>query len=295
MKKEIIENHIGKIQNARWNTFPAVTKHLFDYLDEFKETNQVLQKYEESRKKWINWPDGPRSSFGIRWSLPDNEEDCKALSYNIYKKIVETNDINGISLQLFRNKKLEDNIYDFNRTFLAYLVDALTDIINDPSMKTMHASDEVGGSTEIGDGIVFIIHGHDETMKTEVQLLLERAKIKHVVLHERPDRGRTIIEKLEDESENATYAISLFSPDDKIQNGEHRARQNVILELGYFIGKLTRKKVRILKKMNVEIPSDLQGLIYEPFDMAGAWKMKLIKELEDAGFNPDKDNVLRTL
>lgn len=294
MKKEIVENYLGKIQNARWNTFPAVTKHLFDYLDEFKETNQVIQKYEDSRKKWGNWPDGPSSSFGIQWSLPDNEDDCKTLSYNIYRKIVETNDINEISFQLFRNRKLEDNVYDLNRTFLAHLTGALTDIINDPSVKSKQASDKVG-PTEIREGTVFIIHGHDESMKTQVQLLLERAKIKNVILHDRPDRGRTIIEKLEDESEYATYAIALFSPDDEIQKGEHRARQNVILEVGYFIGKLTRAKVRILKKMNIEIPSDLQGVLYETYDMGGAWKMKLIKELEDAGFNPDKENVLKTL
>lgn len=142
---------------------------------------------------------------------------------------------------------------------------------------------------------VFIIHGHDENMKINVQLLLERAKVKGVVLHERPDRSRTIIDKLIEESQGAVYAIALFSPDDKTEDGEKRARQNVILELGYFIGLIGKQNVRILYKDGTSIPSDIQGVLYEPYDSNGNWKMRLLKEMKEAGVEVDIENAMETL
>ncbi len=142
---------------------------------------------------------------------------------------------------------------------------------------------------------VFIIHGHDVAMKTSVQLLMERADIDGVVLHEQPDKGRTIIEKLIGESSNAGYAIALLSPDDISDGGVYRARQNVILEIGYFIGVLGRDKVRILVKGNVDIPSDLQGIIYEPFDDSGNWRIRLLREIREAGIPVDIERVISKL
>jgi predicted nucleotide-binding protein len=139
---------------------------------------------------------------------------------------------------------------------------------------------------------VFIIHGHDNEMKREVQLLLNRAELDDVVLHECPDKGRTIVEKLIEESQDAGFAIALLSPDDLLEDGIYRARQNVILEIGYFMGKLGKERVLMLKKGEVEIPSDLQGLLYKDFDNQGAWKTKLIKEINAAGIEVDFAKVL---
>lgn len=142
---------------------------------------------------------------------------------------------------------------------------------------------------------VFIVHGHDDGLKTELQLFLTRAGVNNIVLHEQADKGRTIIDKLVQESLNSNYAIALLSPDDKLENGISRARQNVILEIGYFMGKLGKERVRILKKGDVDIPSDLQGVLYENHDKSGAWKIKLCKELMAVGIFVDMETVMNKM
>jgi predicted nucleotide-binding protein len=135
----------------------------------------------------------------------------------------------------------------------------------------------------IANDTVFIIHGHDDSMKKSVQLFLSRAGLKDIVLHEQPDKNRTVIEKLIEEGSSAAYVIALLSPDDTQEDGTVRARQNVVLEIGYFIGRLGRENVRLLRKGEVVIPSDLQGILYENFDNEGAWRIKLLKEMQAAG------------
>jgi predicted nucleotide-binding protein len=140
---------------------------------------------------------------------------------------------------------------------------------------------------------VFIIHGHDDAMKKAVQLFLTRANLKDIVLHEQPDKNRTVIEKLIEEGNSAAYVIALLSPDDIQKDGTVRARQNVVLEIGYFIGKLGREKVRILRKGEVVIPSDLQGILYENYDEEGAWRIKLLKEMQAVGLPIDLTTVIQ--
>jgi predicted nucleotide-binding protein len=134
---------------------------------------------------------------------------------------------------------------------------------------------------------VFIIHGHDDAMKKAVQLFLTRANLKDIVLHEQPDKNRTVIEKLIEEANSAAYVIAILSPDDIQEDGTVRARQNVVLEIGYFIGRLGREKVRLLRKGEVVIPSDLQGILFENYDNEGAWRIKLLKEMQAAGLPID--------
>jgi predicted nucleotide-binding protein len=142
---------------------------------------------------------------------------------------------------------------------------------------------------------VFVVHGHDEEMKKAVQLLLTRARLDDVVLHECPDRGRTIIDKLVEEGREAGYVVALLTPDDLLADGTLRARQNVILEIGYFIGLLGKERVRLLKRGSVEIPSDLRGILFEEYDDAGNWRLKLLKEIKAVGIEVDVDAVLGKL
>jgi predicted nucleotide-binding protein len=102
-------------------------------------------------------------------------------------------------------------------------------------------------------------------------------------------KGRTIIEKFVDYSD-VGFSVVLLSPDDlSIQNEKevNRARQNVIFELGYFIGKLGRDRVVALYKNTVEIPSDYSGVLYVEFNSFASWKIQLCKELNEVGFNID--------
>lgn len=128
-------------------------------------------------------------------------------------------------------------------------------------------------SQEISDKI-FIVHGHNEEMKQSSARFLEKIDLKPIILHEQPNKGRTIIEKFSDYSD-VSFAIILISADDiayakndKIENANFRARQNVILELGFFLGKIGRENVVVIYEdgEKIEIPSDYQGVLYVPHD-----------------------------
>jgi predicted nucleotide-binding protein len=71
-----------------------------------------------------------------------------------------------------------------------------------------------------------------------------------------------------------------------------RARQNVVLELGYFVGRLTRSHVAVLYKGSVELPSDYHGVLYIPMDDGDGWKLRLAKELKQAGMDVDLNDAL---
>lgn len=137
---------------------------------------------------------------------------------------------------------------------------------------------------------VFIIHGHDEASKSQLARLVERLGLTPIILAEQPNRGRTLIEKLERHS-NVGFAIAILTPDDIAVDNVARARQNVIWELGHFEGKLGRDRICILLTPGVEIPSDLRGIAYYELDRGGGWQYKVAKELKDAGFAVDLNRV----
>lgn len=138
---------------------------------------------------------------------------------------------------------------------------------------------------------VFIVHGHDEASRESVARFILNIGLKPVILHEQANRGMTVPEKLEAYG-NVGYAVILLTPDDlgreRRQSEEHpRARQNVILELGYFVGHLGRSNVMALRKDDVEIPSDYLGVVYTDLDAGGAWRQELARELDSAGYEID--------
>jgi len=141
---------------------------------------------------------------------------------------------------------------------------------------------------------VFIVHGHNDEIKLAVARLVSQLGLTPIILHEQPNKGRTIIEKFEKLSEDVSFAIVLLSADDTMHDGKYRVRQNVILELGYFIAKLGRENVVALydTSKEVEIPSDITGVLYEPYDNPnGVWRLEVIQELKAAGFDVDA-NIL---
>ncbi len=144
---------------------------------------------------------------------------------------------------------------------------------------------------------VFIVHGHDDGARETVARFLERIGLEAIILHEQANQGRTIIEKVVAHSD-VGFAVVLLTPDDegcaKGSVPEPRARQNVLLELGYFIGRLGREKVCALKRGTLEIPSDFAGVVWETMDSSGGWKQALARELEAAGHSIDWNKVMRT-
>lgn len=139
---------------------------------------------------------------------------------------------------------------------------------------------------------VFIVHGHDGELKEAVARIIEKQGIKAVILSEQVNRFSAIIEKIERNSD-VSGAVCLFTSDDfgraKEENmNKPRARQNVIFETGYFVGKLGRENVVLINDGNVEMPSDLQGIVYTHTD---EWKFKVLQELKAIGYNIDYNKI----
>lgn len=124
---------------------------------------------------------------------------------------------------------------------------------------------------------VFIVHGRDEVSKANLEILLTEMGLEPIVLHRQADEGQTVIEKFEKHGSDVGYAFILLTPDeiaylsnedslpDDERKKEKRARPNVIFEFGYFVGKLGRNRVCCLYTGDVEIPSDLKGLVYKQY------------------------------
>ncbi|HEX3094363.1 MAG TPA: nucleotide-binding protein [Candidatus Angelobacter sp.] len=157
---------------------------------------------------------------------------------------------------------------------------------------------------DISNGKVFIVHGHDHGMKETVARYLSKVGVEPIILHEQADEAQTIIEKFEQHAD-VSFAVTLFSKDDLgVSNIDaqkssesiesvlrSRARQNVVFECGYFIGRLGRKRVAVLHAEGVEMMSDYSGVVYIPFDAGDGWRLKLFKELKVAGFDLDANKI----
>ena len=158
----------------------------------------------------------------------------------------------------------------------------LEDFDND-STKAIEASKAAEDYSKI-----FIVHGHDGELKQSVARVIEKQEIEAVILTEQANQGKTIIEKFENYSD-VGGAICLFTADDigrskKEDTDRPRARQNVVFETGYFIGKLGRDHIVILADEGIEMPSDLSGVVRTN---TGNWQFELLKELKAMGYAID--------
>lgn len=164
------------------------------------------------------------------------------------------------------------------------------------------ADPERTGRSTIADSVtsVFIVHGHNMLLREQVARFVERigvGRLEPLVLSEQTNQGDTIIEKFEKYAMAAGFAIILLTPDDAghragESSARFRARQNVILELGYFAGILGRPRVAVLLMGEIELPSDLGGFAYITVDDAGAWKHHLAREMGDAGLPVDFSKII---
>ncbi len=146
---------------------------------------------------------------------------------------------------------------------------------------------------------IFVVYGHDEIARTQLEALLRRWDLEPIILDQQASAGQTIIEKLEEYTADVGYAIVLATPDDEGKAksepaAKSRVRQNVVLELGMFLAKLGRERVAILLKEapDFERPSDIQGLIYIPFqNRVDEVSLNLIRELTRQGYTIDTSRI----
>ncbi|UNE54004.1 TIR domain-containing protein [Bartonella machadoae] len=154
---------------------------------------------------------------------------------------------------------------------------------------------------------VFIVHGHDSNTLRDLQLILSKLGVKYQILQNTSGNGLTIIEALEEEicaqNHSIKFGIVLLTPDDMgyaktdgPQKAQPRARQNVILEMGMLMPVLSRKNVAILLKQGVERPSDIEGIIYIPFNnQVSETIAKLVQRLRSSGFKIDSEAMTDAL
>ena len=143
---------------------------------------------------------------------------------------------------------------------------------------------------------IFIVHGHDQGPRDAVARFLERMGFEPITLHERPNKGRSIIAKFREEAAEVGFAVVLMTPDDyggkEGAPRQARARQNVVFELGFFYGAFGPERVAALIKGDVERPSDFEGVVYISLDEKD-WQKELARELKAAGFEIDWNKAMR--
>lgn len=287
-----INNAVLDLQGAQYQTFQKPLKTLGRLLrhDDLVAANTILTagldleaflaRQDSDRGMGggtIEWPEDPDETLGLTLLLifkfaeaPDFMEQFGYIYYGSGSKVMSG--INGITGQL---------IIPFVRDYKTYVI---TSGQNRPKL-VMPTSNKI-----------FIVHGHDEGALNGLARFLEKLRLEVIILKEQPNQGRTIIEKYEASAAEVGFAVVLLTPDDvgsavSVEGQNQRARQNVIFELGYFAGKLGRGRVCLLRKGNVEIPSDLFGIVYTEMDSGEGWKQALVKELKAAKIEFDANRM----
>lgn len=198
----------------------------------------------------------------------------------------------------FGNTHFSLMIYTFNETESDYIEACKSGLVESKAVFEVYLEElkendvtpdnEATQDNSISKSKVFVVHGHDEALKQEVARIVEKQGLEAIILSEQANHGKTIIEKFE-ENTDVGAAICLFTGDDygraKDATSENlRARQNVVFEAGYFMGKLGRGNVILIASPDIEIPSDLQGVVYTNKDM---WQTDVLRELKAIGYNVD--------
>lgn len=157
------------------------------------------------------------------------------------------------------------------------------------------------GPTRNYSNRVFIVHGHDASLKSELARFLDKLGLVPVILHEQADAGRFIFQKLQDELADVGYGFILLTPDDSgasvkhISQSRHRARQNVVFEHGMLIGMLGHQRVCAIVRGDIELPSDLHGIVYKHLSTNASLSsiaLDIVKELKRAMFDIDANKVI---
>lgn len=257
----------------------------------YKRLIALNEQAESASYSWVDSGDFEEWTHSVRSALKrlfkNNNLHLEAFDGVSYTPIMFTT---GTSSSVFR-----DSFMSGMRSARGIIRSAIQEFedYEQQTAEPLQAHDDMG--TETTNRKVFVVHGHDEEMKEKVARFLTQVGLEPVILHEQANAGDTIIEKFERHA-TASYAVVLLSPDDqgkaKGTTGamKPRARQNVVLELGYFVGRLGRKHVCPLVRGHIEVPSDLLGVVYVPFEGDG-WKLHLVKELKHVGFDIDANKA----
>lgn len=232
--------------------------------------------------------------FGVANILDDLEVNGFARDYYIGRILDKSLE----SLNVIPEFQSEDFYYQGKRIFAMKIIKSEATILVD-NVEYIMENNEIKKKDEgriiVDKSRVFIVHGHDDLAKVETARFIEKLGLEAIILHERASGGDTIIEKIIRYS-NVGFGIVLYTPCDEGRSKDseelkYRARQNVIFEHGYLMGKIGRDKVCALVKGEIEKPNDISGVVYITMDNSGSWRNELFSELKNAGYDLDA-NVL---
>ena len=189
---------------------------------------------------------------------------------------------------------------DFYLTLRGLIQDKLDDLnnLNNKAelIKSIDKTESKTKSQELSKEEVFIVHGHDEEAKAKTARFIQKLGFKPIILHEQASSGKTIIEKIESYS-NVGFGIVLYTPCDvgSVKRAslelKKRARQNVVFEHGFLIGKIGRKNVCALVKGDIETPNDISGVVYITMDNGEGWEFQIAKEMKKSGYTVDMNKL----
>jgi predicted nucleotide-binding protein len=291
-----ITNAALDLQAADYNTYERPLKRLAAALSsedlkpavDFLKADVDLDVFLNSANKGgslagsaqLNWPSDREQELGLAIRLIERG----AEEPDWFLQIAHRYYYNGQKVVSSIRKITSSVIIPFDRDFKNYMTNQTPSLLASEVKPTdLHR--------------VFIVHGHEEAPRETVARFIASIGFEPIILHEQANQGMTIPEKLIANA-NVGFAVVVLTPDDvgriKTETKDKpRARQNVILELGYFIGKLGRDRVFALLKGEIEMPSDYMGVVYTPFDDGGGWRQGLARELRKAGYEIDWNKVMR--
>jgi predicted nucleotide-binding protein len=256
----------------------------------FQECNTYPQHIEDLLEQYNSWNSFTAKLLGTLF--PSQEEECQFRQ----RVLIQVQRISSY-VQPYTPPELDNCINDLKSgiSILKRLVREL-ELYEEYNQNLSHLSKK---EKDHDKKKIFIVHGHDDFLRHEITSFLLGYGLSPIVLHEKSNSGQFIIEKIEKNSD-VCFAIVLLTPDDEGRNTlsisddqlKPRARQNVILELGYFMGKLGRQNVCAVLKQDIEKPSDCNGLLYLPYDSHGGWKLNLLRELKAAGIEITESEIM---
>lgn len=217
-----------------------------------------------------------------------------------YSKYENDNMSSGIIMYISPSDILtyDQHVKDITKTVFENCKKQLKKGLEPKTSTSKETMDKPKTQKQIDNSKVFIVHGHDELAKIETARFIEKLNLKPIILHEQASSGKTIIEKIEEHS-NVEFGVVLYTPCDvgskkgeEKKNLKNRARQNVVFEHGFLIGKLGRRNVCALVKDVVETPNDISGVVYIPMDVHKAWQLALAKELRNARYDIDMNRII---
>ena len=197
--------------------------------------------------------------------------------------------------------KVQGNLVQSFKNIVKYKLDNLksllarVELLKSQPTNYSHASSETT-TKKLSKTQVFIVHGHDEVAKTKTARFIEKLGLEPIILHEQASGSKTVIEKIEAYS-NVGFGIVLYTPCDlgakkeEKPNLKNRARQNVVFEHGFLIGKIGRENVCALEKGEIETPNDISGVVYVKMDDEDAWHLKIARELRNSGYEIDMNKL----